>query len=66
MGYESICCLTILEFAMTGVQNTAMEKTNFDLKNDDFNDLESSSVNGADPGNSVVIDPEAERSYGNN
>ncbi|RSL53837.1 hypothetical protein CEP51_014814 [Fusarium floridanum] len=48
---------------MTGVQNTAMEKTNIDLKNDDFNDVESSSVNAAEPSNSVIIDPEAERSY---
>lgn len=49
---------------MAGVQNTTMEKTSVDLKNDDFNDLESSSVNAAEPSNSVVIDPEAERSYG--
>ncbi|KAM6510355.1 hypothetical protein FALCPG4_017970 [Fusarium falciforme] len=48
---------------MTGLQNTVMEKPNVDFKNDDFNDLESSSVNAADPSNSVVIDPEAERSY---
>ncbi|KAJ4171679.1 hypothetical protein NW754_013450 [Fusarium falciforme] len=48
---------------MTSVQNTVMEKTNVDFKNDDFNDLESSFVNAADPSNSVVIDPEAERSY---
>lgn len=41
-----------------------MEKTNAELKNGSLNDFESSSVTPTEPSNAVVVDSEAERSYG--
>ncbi|KPM39235.1 putative transporter [Neonectria ditissima] len=48
---------------MANFQNTATEKTDRDLKNGSLNDLESHSVSAANIDNSLVINPDAERSY---
>lgn len=50
---------------MATTQDTfAMEKTEGDLKNDSLKDVESASGTAAEPRTAVVVDEDAERSYG--
>ena len=49
---------------MASIQKPSTENADADLKNAPFNDVESSSTFAAEAGNSVILDPEAERSYG--